>query len=76
MTTETVTKRGAVVTVLPAAGYLPHVKKLLTLRDTGNGYIAHAPSHSSIQQDTYLCMDYSQAHSLWLALSRLYGEAA
>jgi hypothetical protein len=37
--------------------------------NTGNGFIAFFPSHSSAEQDYFLCMDYSQARDLVLALS-------
>lgn len=74
-TTETVTRRGTVTRVVAGRGYLSHVRRkaLLVLNDTGNGYIARFPSHSSAEQDGYACLDYAQAHSLWLALSRQFG---
>lgn len=74
-TTETVTQRGTVTRVVAGRGYLSHVrgKALLTLKDTGNGFIARFPPHSSAEQDAYACLDYAQAHSLWLALSRQFG---
>jgi len=34
------------------------------LTDTGNGFIAHFPSHSACYQDSYVCLEYAQAH--WL----------
>ena len=39
------------------------------LEDTGNGFIARFPSHSPTTQDYYVCLDYSQARDLVLALS-------
>lgn len=39
------------------------------LEDTGNGFIARFPSESSAKQDYYVCLDYSQARDLVLALS-------
>lgn len=47
----------------------------LKLTDTGNGYIAKFPSHRSVEQDHYICMDYSQAHLLLLALQTQKGLA-
>lgn len=49
-----------------------HVKGeiLASVRDTGNGYIAHFPSFSSAQQDNYVCLDYSEADYLLHALGR------
>jgi len=41
---------------------------LCTVENTGNGYIAFFPSHSSCVQDYYVCLDYSQAHDLILAV--------
>lgn len=40
------------------------------LRETGNGFIAFFPSHSSTVQDYYVCLDYAQARDLVLALSK------
>ena len=39
------------------------------LEDTGNGFIARFPSESSAKQEYYVCLDYSQARDLVLALS-------
>jgi hypothetical protein len=47
----------------------------MKLTDTGNGYIAKFPSHSSVEQDHYICMDYSQAYLLLLALQSQKGLA-
>lgn len=44
------------------------------LKNTGNGYIAHFPSHSSSYQDNYVCMDYDQAQALVMALSAFKKE--
>ena len=40
-----------------------------SVEDTGNGFIARFPSESSAKQDYYVCLDYSQARDLVLALS-------
>ena len=39
-----------------------------TVKDTGNGLIFKFPTHSSINQDNYVCIDYSEAHYMWLLL--------
>lgn len=44
------------------------------LKNTGNGYIAHFPSHSSSYQDNYVCIDYDQAQALVMALSAFKKE--
>jgi hypothetical protein len=44
------------------------------LEDTGNGYIARFPPHSSTQQDYYICLTYDQARDLVLALSAFQEE--
>jgi len=72
MTRETVRKKGDVVTVRAAGGYLKHVEKLLIMTDTGNGFIAKFPSCSTAHQDNFVCLDYSEADYLWQALSCFY----
>ena len=42
--------------------------------DTGNGFIAYFPSHTSHSQDYYVCLDYSQARDLVLGLSMFKKE--
>lgn len=73
--TETVTQRGRKTRVKFGRGYMRHVrgKSAAVVTDTGNGYIAHFLSHSSAEQDAYVCLDYAQAHWLWLALSVQFG---
>lgn len=44
------------------------------VKNTGNGYIAHFPSHSSTRQDYYLCLDYVQARDLVLGLAEFKKE--
>ena len=39
------------------------------VEETGNGFIARFPATSSTTQDYYVCLDYSQARDLVLALS-------
>ncbi len=40
-----------------------------TATDTGNGCIILFPSNRSTTQDYYVCLDYSQAHDLIIAMS-------
>lgn len=39
------------------------------VEETGNGFIARFPATTSTNQDYYVCLDYSQARDLVLALS-------
>jgi hypothetical protein len=57
------------VVVIRDAGYSRPGSIACELQDTGNGYIARFPPHSSLDQDAYVCLDYDQARSLILALS-------
>lgn len=68
---ETIRRKGKTVQVRADLGYLPHVRLLCKLTDTGNGYIAKFPSHSSCEQDHYLCMDYAEAEYLRQALTEM-----
>jgi hypothetical protein len=49
----------------PGKGYSENVTILAKGRDTGNGYIFKLPSFSSIIQDKYICMDYSDAEYIY-----------
>lgn len=62
--TEKVSRKGNL-------GKVSGVRVLCHLSDTGNGYIAKFPSHSSVHQDNYLCMDYAEAEYLRLALTEM-----
>lgn len=44
------------------------------LENTGNGFIACFPAVHSTQQDYYVCLDYSQARDLVLALAEFKQE--
>lgn len=66
---DTVYRRGSITRVVRGTGYLRERSTACELRDTGNGYIARFPAHSSVEQDRYLCMDYAQARELVLALT-------
>lgn len=51
------------------AGYLNDGRIGLMLEDTGNGFIACWLPTASFEQRYYVCLDYSQARDLVLALS-------
>ncbi len=67
-TTEVITKKGKTIRIRAAKDYWEDGKSLLKLKNTGNGYIAKFPSDTSARQSQYICMDYEEAHLLWLAL--------
>ena len=50
-------------------GYIKRGDIACKATDTGNGFIAKFPANSSVTQDYYVCLDYSQARDLVLALS-------
>jgi hypothetical protein len=58
----------------PVKGYCDHVDILCTVNDTGNGYIAHFPSHASHTQDNYICMNYAEADYLLKLLTYIHKE--
>lgn len=60
--------------VTQGQGYHTPGKASVVLTNTGNGYIAHFPAHSSTTQDYYVCLDYAQAYDLILALSAFKKE--
>jgi hypothetical protein len=72
--TESVSRGGNVATVTGGNGYYAPKPLICTVENTGNGYIAFFPSHSSCVQDYYVCLDYSQAHDLILGLSAFKKE--
>ena len=71
---ETVWRSGDQSYVKAGEGYNLPGQCLCVLENTGNGYLAYFPSHSSTQQDYYVCLDYAQAHDLVLALSMFKKE--
>lgn len=71
---ESVTRDGDTAHVRGYCGYIEPGMMLCSLKDTENGYIAHFPSHSPSYQDYYVCLDYSQARDLVLALSAFKEE--
>ena len=54
--------------------YIRPGQLLCNLENTGNGYIACFPANSCTRQDYYVCLNYSQAHDLILALSMFKKE--
>ncbi len=66
---QTVYHKGALTRVIRGTGYLRERSLSCELRDTGNGYIVRFPASNSITQDAYVCLDYSQARELVLALT-------
>jgi len=55
--------------VVRGKGYMKRGEIACEVTDTGNGFIAKFPANSSVNQDYYVCLDYSQARDLVLALS-------
>jgi hypothetical protein len=55
-------------------GYSSPGRIRCVVENTGNGYIAQFPAHSSTHQDYYVCLDYSQARDLVLGLSEFKEE--
>lgn len=76
MTTQTIKRKGNTVKVIDGSDYSPYVRgrALAKVTNTGNGYIAKFKSFSSVQQDNYVCLDYSEAHVLWLALGEFFKD--
>lgn len=71
---DLVNRQGDEATVTQGAGYNYTGNLRVRLTCTGNGFIAYFPSYSSTQQDNYICMDYSEARDLVLALSTFKRE--
>lgn len=63
-----------VAVVTQGMGYHNQGEVRCELRETGNGFIAFFPAHTSAEQDYYICMGYDQARDLVLALS-MFKEA-
>ena len=74
MIEEIIKRTDNVATVRGGRGYNRPGEVLCMVENTGNGYIALFPSHSSTHQDHYVCLDYAQAHDLVLALSAFKKE--
>jgi hypothetical protein len=68
-TEDLVDRHGPIAIVTQGLGYFTPGQDRCVLTDTGNGFVAKFPAHNSTTQDYYLCMDYSQARDIVLALS-------
>ena len=71
-TTEKVKRKDNKISVSAKSGYCDHVGKLLTLKNTGNGYIGRFHANSACRQDHYITLDYAQADELYLALKEVF----
>jgi hypothetical protein len=67
-TSQEVVRIGDTAKVVKGFGYYSKGTNSVELTNTGNGYIAKFPAHNCTVQDYYVCLDYSQAHDLVLAL--------
>jgi hypothetical protein len=68
-----VEKTGELTKVCTVAGYAPNVDELLSLRDTGNGFVSLLNSYSIVEQDHYVCLDYAEAEYLYYAIGEALG---
>jgi hypothetical protein len=73
---EIVLRCGETSLVFGNKGYAPHVRGevICEVKNTGNGYIILFPSHTSTEQDYYVCLDYAQAYDMILGLSAFKKE--
>jgi hypothetical protein len=55
--------------LIRGAGYIHHDRVAVEAFDTGNGIIVRWRALSCVKQDYYVCLDYSQARDIVLALS-------
>ncbi len=69
MSEETIRRRGNKSRVIAGKKYYNPGRTLCEVTDTGNGFIAKFPSHNSVTQDYYVCLDYAQAYDMILGLS-------
>ena len=69
MSEETVRRRGNKSRVIAGKKYYNIGRSLCEVTNTGNGFIAKFPSHNSVTQDYYVCLDYAQAYDMILGLS-------
>lgn len=69
-----ITKKDNVVKIKSDKEYTQDNKLLMKLTDTGNGFIAYNPSWSSMYQDNYIVMDYSEAFYIYKALKEFGAE--
>ena len=64
--TTRVKRKNDKIKVRAKSGYAPGVKKLCTVKDTGNGFVVKM--HSRRGQHQYITLDYSHAAYLLMAL--------
>lgn len=46
-------------------------KAVAKMKDTGNGLIIKFPSYNCMNQDNYVCLDYSEAEYMYLILKEV-----
>ena len=73
-TEDIVTRQDNLAEVIAGHGYRTPGEIRCVVENTGNGYIAQFPSHSSTRQDYYVCIDYAQARELVLGLAEFKKE--
>ncbi len=64
---------GDTTTVRHVSGLHTHVDELLTLRNTGNGFVSVTHAYSSTVQYNYICLDYDEAEYLYYAIGEALG---
>ena len=73
-TAQIVERQDDIAEVTTGPGYHWPGETTCRVMNTGNGYIAHFPAPNCTMQDYYVCLDYSQAYDLVLALSMFKEE--
>lgn len=73
-TTMYITRKGNKTKLKFGSGYSFPDETAAVLTDTENGYICKFKSCSSVTQDYYVCLDYSQAQDLYLLLKTVLGD--
>ena len=73
-TGQVVERQGDIAEVTTGPGYRHPGETTCRIQNTGNGYIAYFPAPNCMTQDYYVCLDYSQAYELVLALSMFKEE--
>ena len=67
-------RKDNVVKIKSTKEYTQDNKLLMKVTDTGNGFICKSPTWSCLDQDNYICMDYSEAHHIYVALKEFGAE--
>jgi len=73
-TSQTVERHDDTSYVVMGSGYYKTGETAATAQDNGNVYIIKFFANNCTQQDYYVCLDYSQAHDMILALSEFKKE--